>query len=103
MVGFIGIAKTPWLIFELSCGRILAVFSLGTRNNDGNVVARGLAIGKTKTPKSVRTILIPDVAVEALREWQGYCEQNNIYSEFVLLCTKTGNMRSYTGLRSIAF
>jgi len=70
-------------------------------DSDGNVISRGLAVGKTKTPKSVRTILIPDVAVETLREWKHYCEQHNIQSEFVFPCTKTGNMRSYTGLRSM--
>ena len=31
MVGFVGIAKTPWLVFELSCGNILVDFSIGTR------------------------------------------------------------------------
>jgi len=36
---------------------------------DGNVIAKGEAIGKTKTPKSVRTILMPDAAVDALRDW----------------------------------
>jgi len=44
---------------------------------------------------------MPDAAVETLREWQQYCKDNNIRSEFVFPCTKTGNMRSYTGLRSL--
>lgn len=68
---------------------------------DGNVVEKGESIGKTKTPKSVRTILMPDAAVETLEEWRQYCQDNNIHSEFVFPCTKTGGMRSYTGLRSL--
>ena len=35
---------------------------------DGNVVEKSETIGKTKTPKSVRTILMPDAAVDTLRE-----------------------------------
>ena len=68
---------------------------------DGNVIEKGEVIGKTKTPKSVRTILMPDAAVETLKEWLQYCRDNNIHSEFVFPCTKTGGMRSYTGLRSL--
>ena len=56
---------------------------------------------KTKTPKSVRTILLPDAAVDALREWQEYCKQNGISSDFVFPCTKIGRMRTYSGLRSM--
>jgi len=68
---------------------------------EGNVIEKSETIGKTKTPKSVRTILMPDAAVDTLREWQLYCKDNNIRSEFVFPCTKSGNMRSYTGLRSL--
>lgn len=70
-------------------------------DSDGNVVEKGEAIGKTKTPKSVRTILMPDAAVDTLREWRQYCHDNNIQSEFVFPCTDTGEMRTYSGLRSL--
>jgi len=68
---------------------------------DWNVVARGVKIGTTKTKKSVRTILMPNTVTETLAEWKHYCQQKGILSEFVFPNTKTGDMRSYSGLRSL--
>ena len=70
-------------------------------DSDGNVIEKGEEIGKTKTPKSVRTILMPDVAVDTLMDWRQYCQDNNINSEFVFPCTETSRMRTYSGLRSM--
>ena len=70
-------------------------------DDDGNVVSRGATVGKTKTPKSVRTIIMPDIVVGVLKEWQSYCEDNHIQSKFVFPNTKTGGMRTYSGLRSL--
>ena len=67
---------------------------------DGNVISKGVAIGKTKTPKSVRTIIMPEVVVEALVEWKEHCSTNAIQSRFVFPNTKDGGMRTYSGLRS---
>ncbi|MCL2638438.1 MAG: site-specific integrase [Oscillospiraceae bacterium] len=72
-----------------------------TFDERGNVTARGQTIGKTKSPKSVRTFVMPDVVVAVLEEWQVYCEDRNIKSEFVFPNTKTGAMRTYSGLRSL--
>jgi len=70
-------------------------------DEDGNVVSRKEVLGKTKTPKSIRTLLIPEVVAEALREWVLYCKEKNIVSEFVFPNTRTGGMRTYAGLRSM--
>jgi len=73
-------------------------------DSDGNVISKSLVIGKTKTPKSVRTLRMPDAAVNALLEWIQYCEQNDIKSDFVFPSTTPptkGEMRTYTGLRSL--
>jgi integrase len=70
-------------------------------DEDWNVVSRGVKIGATKTKKSVRTILMPNAVVETLRDWRLYCQQNKIQSEFVFPNTKTGEMRTYSGLRSL--
>ena len=67
---------------------------------DGNVISKGVAIGKTKTPKSVRTIIMPEVVVEALVEWKEHCSTNAIQSRFVFPNTNDGGMRTYSGLRS---
>ena len=70
-------------------------------DEDWNVVSRGVKIGATKTKKSVRTIKMPDVVVEALKEWKIYCHEKGIQSEFVFPNTKTGQMRTYSSLRSL--
>ena len=70
-------------------------------DDDGNVKSRGVTIGATKTKKSVRTIAMPNEVVEALKEWILYCKAHNINSEFVFPNTETGEMRTYTGLRSL--
>jgi integrase len=68
---------------------------------DGEVVSRSAKIGSTKSKKSIRTIILPDSAVEALNEWVAYCAEHDIASEFVFPNTKTGGMRTYSGLRSL--
>lgn len=70
-------------------------------DEDGNVLSRGSTVGRTKTPKSVRTIQMPDIVITILEEWRAYCKDNDIDSEFVFPNTKTGGMRKYSGLRSL--
>jgi integrase len=70
-------------------------------DDDWNVISRGVKIGATKTKKSVRTIKMPDIVVEAFLEWKKYCHQKGIHSEFVFPNTKTGEMRTYSSLRSL--
>jgi len=61
---------------------------------------RSEVIGTTKTPKSVRTITIPIVVVNVLREWLLYCKENGINSQYVFPTIK-GSRRTYSGLRSM--
>ena len=70
-------------------------------DEDWNVISRGVKIGATKTKKSVRTFVMSDVVVESLLEWQQYCQHKGIQSEFVFPNTKTGEIRTYSGLRSL--
>ncbi|MCL2851753.1 MAG: site-specific integrase, partial [Defluviitaleaceae bacterium] len=70
-------------------------------DTEGNVASRGAALGTTKTPKSVRTFVMPDTLTDALREWKRYCDANGIQSDFVFPNTETGEMRTYSGLRSL--
>lgn len=69
-------------------------------DEDWNIVKRWSAIGKTKTPMSVRRISIPGIVVTILQEWQAYCNENKIISDYVFPNTKTGGFRQYSGLRS---
>ena len=70
-------------------------------DDEGNVISRSAVVGKTKTKKSVRTIIMPDAVMAVLREWLTYCEENNINSTYVFPNTKTGELRTYSGLRSM--
>jgi len=70
-------------------------------DEDGNVVSRGTTVGKTKTPKSVRQLVMPDSVVDAIVEWKRYCGENAISSDYVFPNTKTGEMRTYSGLCSL--
>ena len=78
-----------------------AVNRTRTFDVEGNVIAKGAKLGATKTHKSVRTIVAPDAVVYALIEWQEYCKNKAIQSAFVFPNTKTGAMRTYSGLRSM--
>lgn len=70
-------------------------------DEQGNVASRSEIIGTTKTPKSIRTLAIPDIVVNSLEEWRSYCLENNIKSDYVFPNTKTGGLRTYSGLRSL--
>jgi integrase len=70
-------------------------------DDDGNVKSRRETIGKTKTPKSVRTFTVPNEVIDALKEWISYCKEHGIDSEFVFPNTKNGAMRTYWGLRTM--
>ncbi|MCL2190168.1 MAG: site-specific integrase [Defluviitaleaceae bacterium] len=70
-------------------------------NDDWNVIQRGAKIGTTKTKKSVRTIKMPDTVAHVLNEWKIYCQQNGMKSDFVFPNMKTGEMRTYSSLRSL--
>ncbi|MCL2853463.1 MAG: site-specific integrase, partial [Defluviitaleaceae bacterium] len=70
-------------------------------DTEGNVSSRGATVGTTKTPKSIRTFIMPETLVDALQEWRQHCEANNIQSDFVFPNTETGEMRTYSGLRSL--
>ena len=94
----------PWVNINLE-SKVLSVteacIRTATFNTDGSIATKSFAIGDTKTVKSVRAIIMPEVVIEVLREWQEYCIANSISSRFVFPNTKTGEMRTYSGLRSI--
>ena len=70
-------------------------------DDNGNVLERGSIIGKTKTAKSKRTFNMPLIVAESLLEWKAYCKEHNIVSKYVFPNTKTGEIRTYSGLRSL--
>jgi len=68
---------------------------------DWNVIARSAEVGKTKTPKSVRCIAMPEIVAYVLNEWLLTCKESGLKSDFVFPNTKTGKLRTYSGLRSL--
>jgi site-specific recombinase XerD len=44
---------------------------------------------------------MPPIVDEVLREWEQYCSRKGIQSEFVFANSKNGEMRTYSGLRSL--
>jgi len=93
-----------WENLDLS-GRVLSVKEAVNRtvnfDHTGAVESRGAKVGKTKTLSSVRRIKLPKALVSVLQEWSDYCKTNNIVSVYVFPCTETGNIRTYSGLRSL--
>ena len=65
-----------------------------------NVIAKGDKVGDTKTLSSIRTLPMSEIVTDVLCEWKDYCQEKNIYSEYVFPNTRTGGRRKYSGLRS---
>jgi len=74
----------------------------------GNIIARKTVIGDTKTACSVRDIPIPDILIEALKDWkkeQWVKEQLTnaklLQPTSIVFSNNDGSVRSYDGTRRI--
>ena len=74
----------------------------------GNVLERRQVISNTKTVLSVRSFKIADSVVLCLREWMAYQKEQEAKTGIDLtsinchvFCTNKGEMRAYSGLRSM--
>lgn len=77
-------------------------------NDQGEIVSRQTVIGNTKTACSVREVPIPDILVEALKDWkkeQWVKEQltgaNLLSPSSIVFCNNDGSIRTYSGTRQI--
>jgi len=70
-------------------------------NDDGEITGRGMEISGTKTVCSVRTLPMPEIVREALKEWQKVWFQRFKVSETnnIVFPNKEGKLRSYSGFR----
>jgi len=68
---------------------------------DWNVISRGVEIGEPKSEAGFREIPLEDVVITSLQEWKQHCVEKGIRSQFVFPNTKTGEMRTYSSLRSL--
>ena len=69
--------------------------------NDGTITGRSMEISGTKTVCSVRTLPMPEVVLDALKEWRKeYLEKPEQYQIGNLVFpNKDGKLRSYSGFR----
>jgi integrase len=70
-------------------------------NDNGEITGRSMEISGTKTVCSVRTLPMPEVVREALKEWQKVYFQRFKASETdnLVFPNKDGKLRSYSGFR----
>ena len=92
-----------WSRIDFLSGTI-AIHSAVTRkpefDENGNKTGQKYLVSLPKTRASVRVIRVPDMVLDAIKEWKALIDEACPgHSEFVF-CTRTGGMRTYAGLRS---
>lgn len=77
-------------------------------DNDGNVKERRQVISNTKTVLSVRSFKVAESVMKCLQEWNGLQKEQELKTginftsaDCHVFCTKDGEMRSYSGLRTM--
>ena len=75
---------------------------------DGNAIHQSLSLSNTKTLRSTRTFIIPEVVKQTLLEWRERQEYMGVElgvdytsNEQFVFCSKKGEMRTYHSLRSL--
>ena len=70
-------------------------------NDEGEITGRSMEISGTKTVCSVRTLPMPEIVREALKEWQRFYFQRFKASDMdnLVFPNKDGKLRSYSGFR----
>ena len=79
-----------------------------TFDENGNITKREYVVGKTKTAGSVRVLPIPDLLVEALKEWKKLRVMQELMTKApvskaddFIFANNNGEMRSYHGTRTM--
>ncbi len=79
-------------------------------DNNGKVIECKTVIGDTKTVCSKRTVPMPDILVEALKEYFNFQKQKQSKIEisftdndFFMFCNDEGNLRTYSGTKKIFY
>ncbi|MHB1316156.1 MAG: tyrosine-type recombinase/integrase [Christensenellales bacterium] len=70
-------------------------------NDEGEIMGRSMEISGTKTACSVRTLPLPEVVLEALKEWRKeyLVKPEQFQYANLVFPNKDGNLRSYSGFR----
>ncbi len=79
-------------------------------DDNGKVISRQLVIGDTKTVCSKRTVPMPDILVEALKEYFNKQKQKQSKlgisftdNDSFVFCNDEGNLRTYSGTKKIFY
>lgn len=79
-------------------------------DDNGKVISRQLVIGDTKTVCSKRTVPMPDILLEALKEYYNNQKQKQVKFEIsftdensFVFCNDEGNLRTYSGTKKIFY
>ena len=79
-------------------------------DNNGKVIERKTVIGDTKTVCSKRTVPMPDILVEALKEYFNKQKQKQSKlgisftdNDSFVFCNDEGNLRTYSGTKKIFY
>lgn len=79
-----------------------------TFDENGNITKREYVVGKTKTAGSVRVLPIPDLLVDALKEWKKLRTMQELMTKApvskaddFIFANNNGEMRSYHGTRTM--
>lgn len=85
-----------------------AITQIPKFDSDGKIIERITVISDTKTVCSVRTVPMPDILIEALKEYKNrqinIGVQNNINfikPNDIVFCNDDGSLRTYSGTRKI--
>lgn len=77
-------------------------------DDQGNILSRTTVIGDTKTSASVREVPMPDILVDALKEWRKVqwikkeiTKKDLISPQSLVFCNYDGSVRTYSGTRHI--
>lgn len=77
-------------------------------NDEGKVISRKIVVGDTKTVCSKRVVPMPDILVEALKEYRNYQKQKDVeidlvQKESLVFGNDDGSLRSYGGTKKILY
>ena len=91
-------------IINVKCG----LTQIPTFDDKGKVLSRKTVIGDTKTACSVRTVPIPDLLVDALKDWRKIqwvkkelTGVDLLKPSAIVFCNADGSVRTYAGTRHI--
>ena len=92
-----------WDKINSLCGTITIQSAVARKPDfdlDGNKTGHRIAVSAPKTRASVRIIKVPTIVMDTLNDWKAHIDEACPGHSGFVFCTRTGEMRTYAGLRS---